>query len=179
MENMSYNLYLYNKRNELGLSVRKFAKLLNLSYWKYNLTEKGYLKPNKKVIANVSKQFDIDFNEYCTGYSSYPHELPYVRKHKVINKLYDFVGHLSFKILMGVAILLGAGSLIASSLISNYHNDNSKKIAPQTIVTIRDYVYEHGSLSFSLTDTFIQHEIYNEAPDFLAVIKVNNKEEKS
>ena len=177
MEEMSYNLYLYKKRQETGLSIRKFAKLLHLSYWRYNLTEKGYFKPNKKVIDNVSKEFGIDYSIYCDGYSSYPSELPYVRKNKLINKAYDIIGSLAFKIVMGVLIVLGIGNVTAAGIIQNYYNDNSSKGVSETIVNLRDYIYENGSISFSLTDTFIQKEIYKKSEDSLYIIKIDNKKD--
>ena len=67
--NLSYNAYLYNKRLELGLKRRKFAKLLNISNFRYKLIERGYVKPNDSDILKINQALDCDIGEYLEGIS--------------------------------------------------------------------------------------------------------------
>ena len=68
--NISYNQFLFEKRKELKISRRKFAKLLKISKFRYKLLENGYIKPAKIDMRKLSAHFDIDFNLYVEGRNS-------------------------------------------------------------------------------------------------------------
>lgn len=74
-EVMSYNEYLYNKRKEMKMSKRTFAKFLRVPLLFYRYYENGYVKPSKKSIKKISEALNIDYSIYLQGISSYPKEL--------------------------------------------------------------------------------------------------------
>ena len=83
--NISYNQFLFEKRKELKLSRRKFAKLLKISKFRYKLLENGYIKPAKRDIRKISAYFDIDFNLYLEGFNSYPSTINNIRYNPLSN----------------------------------------------------------------------------------------------
>ena len=64
---ISYNIFLYNKRIELNLSTKEFAKMLHINSVYYDLIEKGYLKPTVKTTNKISDALEIDFSTYLDG----------------------------------------------------------------------------------------------------------------
>ena len=72
----SYNLYLYEKRTEMGLSRRKFAKGIKCWSHIYRMMENGYLKPGKKLTAKISEFIGEDFSPYTIGDATYGTDIP-------------------------------------------------------------------------------------------------------
>ena len=52
-EDVSYNKFLFDKRKELNWSIRKFAKALGISKFRYRLIESGYIQPSKQAIEKI------------------------------------------------------------------------------------------------------------------------------
>ena len=71
-DTISYNLFLYQKREELAMSKKQAAKEIGLSFLRYVLLEGGYIKPSKRDILNISYYYGIDYSEYVKGIHSYP-----------------------------------------------------------------------------------------------------------
>ena len=69
-DTISYNLFLYQKREELAMSKKQAAKEIGLSFLRYVLLEGGYIKPSKRDILNISYYYGIDYSEYVKGIHS-------------------------------------------------------------------------------------------------------------
>lgn len=147
---ISYNIFLYNKRIDLGLKRRKFARMLKLSTFKYRLIENGYIKPSKRDVNKISKALDIDYKEYLEGDSSYPNELPEKDRSKLSLLLYKILASKFVRISLLVLSILFITSFIAFSISASYTNKHKKDYYTENVITLIDYIKENGKLNFSL-----------------------------
>lgn len=159
---MSYNLFLYEKRNELGLTKREFAKMLGINYLKYRVIEDGYIKPNKKDIESISKALDIDFSFYMQPHLTYPDTIPDKPKRKLTIWAYDFIGSLVIRLTIIVFFILSVGAVIASIILTDIYETHSKDYHEEKVVNVYNGVLAYGSVTIDLLDSFIRREIYEE-----------------
>jgi len=156
-----YNLFLYQKRNETNLSIKEFANKLEINRFKYNLIEKGYLKPNKKDIEKISKYFNVDYSLYTTGMYSYPEGLTYDKSvGKLGNKINKLINKLSTKIVMGIITLVCIITIVLSLVISDSLSENQASGLSDEYLAVYDGIVEKGSTMYSLTDELKSPEIY-------------------
>ncbi len=148
----SYNQFLYNKRKELKLSKRKFAKLLKISKFRYKLLENGYIKPAKRDIKKISKYFDIDFNQYLEGINSYPADLNNIKYNPLSNFMYHAFTKKALRIILLAITIICILSTITGFIL--YSRFDSSKLASQddNVVELQNAIMEKGDNNFSITN---------------------------
>ena len=151
-EDISYNYFLYKKRLEHNLSIRKFAKLLKISKFRYKLIENGYIKPSKKDIKKINDYFNIDFNYYLESIRSYPTELDNKKYLKITNFLYHIFNYKKTRITLLVITLLSLISFIVSFAIVNHYDSSRIRAYEPKVKEFNDALIEKGDVSFSLFD---------------------------
>ena len=162
---ISYNIFLYNKRIELGYRRRKFAKMLKLSTFKYRLIENGYIKPSKRDINKISKALDVDYQEYLEGDSSYPNELPEKDRSKISLLLYRILASKFVRISLLVLSVIFITSFIVATISVSNSNKHKKDYYSENILSLTDYIKENGKLNFSLLGETKFPEISNKYTD--------------
>ncbi len=157
---MSYNEYLYNKRLELKMSRKAFAKFLNIPHLFYHYYEIGYVKPSKWAIKRISKALNIDFSIYMEGISSYPLELP-----EQESRFQKWYRHLLSKKATKYIILI---SILFSSLLTFYGFNNyaytmahADEYYSERYVNFVSKVREKGTPTFSMLHEFERPEIHH------------------
>lgn len=145
----SYNDFLYQKRKQLNIKRKEFAKLLGIGRFRFYLIERGYVKPNKKEIELISKYFDIDFNYYLEGIRSYPTEINDKKKMKITVWLLHIFSKRWFRIF----ITAFGASLLAAIIALVFVNNRSKISYYDTkVIDVWSGVLDKGSSNISLTD---------------------------
>lgn len=149
---ISYNKFLYDKRKELNLGKRKFAKLLNINLFHYHLLENGYIKPNKKDIKKISKYFDLDFNIYLEGFNHYPDNLNNIK----YNRFTNFMYHSFTKKWVRITLLILAITCIITTILGfvlhTRFNQNRLNLQDGKIVEFNDAIIEKGESNFSISN---------------------------
>ena len=149
-EDISYNYFLYKKRLEHNLSIRKFAKLLKISKFRYKLIENGYIKPSKRDVKKISEYFNIDFNYYLDSIRSYPTELDNKKYLKITNFLYHLFNFKRTRITFLIITILSAISFITSFIIINHYDAAKTRAYEPKIKDFNDALIEKGDRGFSL-----------------------------
>ena len=165
----SYNLFLYRKRQELGLTPRAFARKLNISHFRYHLIENGYVKPGKKDVKNISSVLDVDYAPYLEGELSYPGEKPDVRKKFL--KVFDVIGSKAFKITMLSLCALFIVLLIVSQIIYGNLTNNKKSLYSDNYKAFYNALVENGKITISLTGSIQRPAIMEITDDKYVYIK--------
>lgn len=171
---ISYNIFLYNKRIELNLSTKEFAKMLHINSVYYDLIEKGYLKPTVKTTNKISDALGIDFSTYLDGIRSYPTPIP----KKIEGKRDRLVLKKNVRILWVILTFcffsLFLGTLIASLSVKN----KQETYLPRTYQRLVNGVRDNGELTHSLTGSFNRPEIYEKDYGglFVSIIGDYNKQ---
>ena len=151
-EDISYNLYLYQKRLELKLSRRKFAKLLKLRPLHYKLIENGYIKPLKRDIERISDYFNEDFNYYLEDFRGYPTELDNKKYMKITNYLYHLFNKTWLRITFLVIAIISIITLITSFAIFPKIDTTRADLYDETVNKFNKEIIEKGTASFSMYD---------------------------
>ena len=169
--NISYNQFLFEKRKELKLSRRKFAKLLKISKFRYKLLENGYIKPAKRDIRKISAYFDIDFNLYLEGFNSYPSTINNIRYNPLSNFMYLAFKKKGFRIALLVITILCLLSTITGFII--YSKFDSSKLSAQEdiVIELQTTVIEKGKSNFSIANS--NYPIYTD------IVKLDDGNEKA
>ena len=147
----SYNTYLYNKRNELGLKRRKFARMLKVPLFKYRLIENGYTKPSKKIVNKINNALDVDYSIYLTGESSYPTELPEKEKSALSAFLYGILANKVVRIILISLSVIFLSLFVTFRILSAYNDNHQEKFYSGDVVDLKELVVEKGSVNFSIT----------------------------
>ena len=170
----SYNIFLYNKRNELGLSRKAFARNVHISYFKYTLIEKGYLKPSKRNVNSIEKYLNIDFKPYLKGAASYSTDLPEKEKRPIVKMVYDFIGATGTRIALIFIFLLSLSAVITSIIWTDKYETNRKDFYPEKIVELYDSVVDNGTVTLDLLNSLSRAEIFDNMDNYrLTMIKAN------
>ena len=137
-EDVSYNRFLFDKRKELKLSIRKFAKALGISKFRYRLIENGYIKPSKKDIKKISNYYRI-----------YKEEIDNKKYNRFTNLIYHSFTkrkvRITFFILFIISLLTTLSLFIANASIA----PNLASLQDSRVVELNDNIIEHGDNSFS------------------------------
>ncbi len=156
---MSYNEYLYNKRLELNMSRKDFAKYLHIPHLFYHYYEIGYVKPSKWAVKKISQALNEDFSLYLEGISSYPIELE--EPESRFEKWYRHI--LSKKITKYILLI----SILLSSLLTFYGFNkyaytmaNASEFYSSQYVEFVHQVRKKGSITFSLLHETARPEIH-------------------
>ena len=174
-EVMSYNEYLYNKRKEMKMSKRAFAKFLHIPTLFYRYYENGYVKPSKKSIKKISEALNIDFSIYLEGISSYPKELD-----ETESRFVKWYRHLLSKKITKYILLV---TILFSSIFAFYGYNNyaytmehaSEFYTSQYV----DFVYkvrEKGTPTFSLLHESLRPEIHESTSDKFVSISTSTND---
>ena len=176
----SYNTFLYNKRLELGMDRKSFAKMIHISHFTYGLIEKGYLKPNKKQVNNIEKYLNVEYKNYLVGKSSYSTDLPEKDKSGLVKWAYDFIGSGIVRFLLIIVFALSIASVIVSIYWTDRYENNAKEFYPEKVVEVYDAVKEKGHVTLDLLDALTRAEISMEDDDKiqLIMIKANYNDSK-
>ncbi len=151
-ENISYNYFLYRKRIELKLSIKKFAKLLNIRPLHYRLIEFGYIKPNKNDIIRISEYFNIDYNYYLEDIRNYPTELENKKYMKLTNFLYHLFNKRKVRITFLIIAIISLIALTSSLIAGNKIGSTSLITQEENIKELNKGLKEKGDWNFSLFD---------------------------
>ncbi len=157
---IAYNEYLYKRRMEMGLTKRKFAKLLNVPSLFYSYYENGYVKPGKKYVERISKALGVDYSQYLEGVSSYPAELPekvgwFVKFYqKLLSKVYVKIGILVF-------LLASIGLTIFGFCRYGYVMDHATDFYNERYLTFAYTMREKGGTTVSLLHEMTRPEIHS------------------
>lgn len=151
-EQISYNYFLYRKRLELKLSIRKFAKLLKIRPLHYRLIEFGYIKPNKNDIKRFSEFFDVDYNYYLDDIRNYPTELENKKYMKITNYLYHLFNKKKIRITFLIITIISAITLITSLIINTTVGANKINLQEDNVKELNVALKENGQHNFSLYD---------------------------
>ena len=157
----SYNTHLYNKRLELKLSRKNFAKKLHINPFYYRLMEKGYFKPTIKMIDKISDFLNEDFSVYLDGIKSYPHQLPRKiepKRDRLVLKRKTRITWITLTIIFFLTFL---STLISSVVLSV----NTKSLLPSNYQIIIDGIRESKEQTNSLTGSFTRPEIFKKSDD--------------
>ena len=157
--NLSYNAYLYNKRLELGLKRRKFAKLLNISNFRYKLIERGYVKPNDSDILKINQALDCDIGEYLEGISSYPTEIPERERSKFVKFIYKLIGARWIRITLFTISILFITGFFVIVFLNSYCNKHKEINYSDEVVSVRNGIIEKGDKDISLLGDMYYPEI--------------------
>lgn len=161
MENkLSYNEYLYNKRIEMGMSRKAFAKFLKIPHLYYRYYEIGYVKPSKKTCKKISDALGIDFSIYLEGISSYPSE--YVPSISKFEKWYRHI--LSKKVTRYVLLVL----LLFSAIFTFYGFNNyaytmahADEYYSERYISFVEASRKNGSMTISMLHEMVRPEIHH------------------
>ena len=165
----SYNLYLYNRRMELGLKMRAFANMLGIRLFKYFLIENGYIKPGKKDIVKITCALDVDYAPYTEGAASYPGEKSDIRKPFL--KFFNLLGSKVFRIIVLILCVLSLSTALTAEIIRSNAVQNPRMFYPEDYLELYDTLAEKGSLSYSFTGSFRRPEIYEVSEERYLSIK--------
>ena len=155
-----YNLFLYNKRKQLGLSKRKMASKIGISYIRYHLIENGYIKPNKKTIDKVSKAFDIDYNDYLLDDLSYPIEIHNNKHYKIVDLFYLLLGKLWFRLIVLTLTILTLASFVTFKALDYKYEKLRPEFFSSDVNKFQDDLNMNGSISYSLYADFMHPSIH-------------------
>lgn len=156
---VSYNEFLYQRRKEMGLSRRKFAKFLHVPTFFYRYYEIGYVKPSKKYIQRISEALNIDYESYFEGLASYPGELP-IEDTRFERWYKSFIGRLWFKLLMSILSLCSIAFSIFGFIKYGQTMDHAEVFYSEKYIQFVDGIREKGSMTFSLLHELVRPEIH-------------------
>ncbi len=167
---ISYNRYLFEKRCQLNLSKRKFARYLGISPFRYRLIEQGYIKPSKKETKKLSDGFGFDFTCLSTSIHSYPEEME-----EEGHKFQDFFYRIcSSKILRSFFAILTVFFLSFSIFGFVQIQENKKNILnnfSSEYVEFYDQMKEKGYKTYSVLSSFERPAIsMSEGSSFASII---------
>ena len=157
----TYNYYLYNKRTFLRLSYGKMGKALGMGGFRYRLIENGYLKPKHKEIERFSAFFGEDFTPYVDSYANNPCDLPKKKEMRIATFLYELVGKIWVRVLLGLLTGCFAGLFGASFILSDMVDNKGLSYYPETYQTFVSDLQENGEQRISLLGSFITPEIHH------------------
>ena len=175
---ISYNMYLYKKRMQSGLSRREFRKAFNLFPLHYYLLECGYLKPSRKTRTIFSAYFGEEFEDYCQGIASYPEDIPPKPRLKITVWAFDLIGSLYIRIALCLMAALFAG-LFAYGLMEYHTYQNTRNIdCPEDLNRLKFAVRTNGFMTISPNVSLTRLEVFNlEGSEKMASIKVDTDDE--
>ena len=156
-KDISYNRYLYEKRLELKLSKRKFAKKLHMSRFKYSLIEKGYFLPTRKTAQRISNILNDDFTIYIEGKHSYPEDI-YETK-RFVDHFKDFLAQLWVRVTLSIVMFFSLCFSVTGSLAYNHCCSNPRHYYSERYTSFVDEVREKGSITFSALHELIRYTI--------------------
>ena len=174
-ENIAYNEFLYQKRKEMHLSKRKFAKFLKIPSLFYSYYENGYVKPSKKYIKRISDALDVDYSKYLEGVSSYPSPLP--EKLGWFEKLYKKILGKKY-IQIGILTLLFAsiGLTIFGFVRYDHTMNHAREFYNENYLTFVDTMKEKGGSTVSLFHEMTRPEIHKKEGDMFVSISTSSEE---
>ncbi len=174
-EVMSYNEYLYNKRKEMKMSKRAFAKFLHIPTLFYRYYENGYVKPSKKSIKKISEALNIDYSIYLQGISSYPKELD-----ETESRFVRWYRHLLSKKITKYILLV---TILFSSIFAFYGYNNyaytmehASEFYTSQYVDFVNKVREKGTPTFSLLHESLRPEIHESTSDKFVSISTSTND---
>ncbi len=167
----SYNYYLYTKRLELNMKERQFAKLFKMSYFRYHLIERGYVKPNKKEINRISEYFNINFNYYLDSYRSCPTEINDKKSLKISEFIYNLFTKKAFKITIGSFVLIFTLAIIITNIISGIINNKAAAFYDHKVNEFKTQLNDLGDDNYSL--------LYYDFPIIQKVINLDENNQKA
>lgn len=148
-EDISYNKFLYKKRLEEKLTIRKFAKKLNISPFHYKLVENGYIKPTKKDIKKISDYFEIDFNYYLEGFRSYPEYLDNKKYNRLTTLMYHAFTKRPLRITFLIITIISLITAITTLSISNNFSPNLLSIQNEKVKELNQKIIDEGDSNFA------------------------------
>ena len=152
MEDLSYNLFLYQKRTEQNLKKRAFAKQLGVRPFRYRLIENGYIRPSVEEIEKISAFFGVDFYKYLEGFNGYPTELDDKKFLRIANFFYYLFTKKAFRIVCFILALLCLILTVAGFIINPQLDYSRTKLYDGRVIALREAVIEKGRKSFSMLD---------------------------
>ena len=161
----SYNMFLYKKRLELGLSRFRFARLLHIPWIRYRFIENGYMKPTKREVQKISDALHMDFAPHVDGMCSYPEELPDRAHGPVSAFFYRLMGKLWLRITLGTLVVAGVASFITSNCVLRYAEEHPDIYYSTTYVQYFDEIKKNGAPAISILEDFITPQIVENVPD--------------
>lgn len=171
---LSFNEFLYQKRMEMGLSRKKFAKFLKIPSFFYRYYEIGYVKPSSKYVKRISEALNVDYSEYLVGISSYPADIEEppsrfeIWYRNILSKLWA-------RIVLAVLMLCSIGVMIAGFAKYNYTMDHAREFYCERYLEFADGVREKGGRTFSLLHEMVRPEIHSSEEDrFISISASSN-----
>lgn len=166
----SYNLFLYHQRQQQKLSRRDFAKKCHVSFFLYFLMEKGYIKPGKRQISNISSYLGVDYAKYLSGDYSYPIDLPYSEP-GIVTKIYSFLSKTGFRLISFFLFLVSFVMMFVSNAGLNISSSEKRTYYSEAFLDFYDGIREKGNDTYSLLSQTRKPEIFTEDGQKLVSIK--------
>lgn len=155
----AFNDYLYNLRIKKGFtSVKKFAKEIGVSAFRYGSYERGYLQPNAKDKAKIEAYSGESLDPYLVGKSSYPAPMK-PKKTQVFHGLAKLFTNKIARIVTYVLMGIGLLCIPASIIINSYNDTKHHAYYDQNYVEIYNKVKEEGTFTIDILGFFDKREI--------------------
>ena len=145
MKEIGTNKLLYDRRLELGYSVREAAIRLDISRTKLNLIENGYLKvKDKKLQKRFILRYKLSEDFFEKNVLDYPSPIGDEETEDISeSKAVKLFKKLSFKIVM-IVLCLGSIALFTGGVVG-YQQYNERNFYSEKYVALNDYVKENGT----------------------------------
>ena len=153
-------MFLYAERQKRKWSRFRFARFLHLLPLRYRLIENGYISPSKKDSAKISKALGIDYEQYLTGVSSYPVELPEKKRNAVTAWFYRLLSAKWLRISLGALSIANLVLLVTGGIIKGYHDTHIESFYEPSYVELYHSVQRHGLPTLSILGEFGAPEIH-------------------
>lgn len=152
----SYNLFLYHQRQARGMSMRAFAGLLGIGWFRYRLIENGYIKPSPKDIGAISEALELDYEPYTTGKYSYPGEKEEPEKHIW---LFRVIESRIFRCIMLALFLASLCFLIPSVVNYSRYSSNRQSFFSEDHRALSEALIDKGTTLLSIKESMLRPSV--------------------
>ena len=169
-DTISYNLFLYQKREELAMSKKQAAKEIGLSFLRYVLLEGGYIKPSKRDILNISYYYGIDYSEYVKGIHSYP-EVIKANESKMNGFIYKTCSSKILRIILLCLSFLSLAFSLSGYILGEKNKSDVLSFYSSDFNSFYTAMQDKGDVTYSVASAFKRPTIYKETGDkFVSII---------
>ena len=174
-DTISYNLFLYQKREELAMSKKQAAKEIGLPFLRYVLLEGGYIKPSKRDILNISYYYGIDYSEYVKGIHSYP-EVIKAKESKMNGFIYKTCSSKILRIILLCLSFLSLAFSLSGYILGEKNKSDVLSFYSSDFNSFYTAMQEKGDVTYSVASAFKRPTIYKATGDkFVSIITSYDK----
>lgn len=176
-ETKSYNIFLYEKRNEKSMTREEFAKSLGISPFVYSLYEKGIYFPSKRSKKKIEKALCCDFSSFEKGERRYPTPLPY-EKTRSENKIDKILSSKGIRIFFLIFFFLSSIFTVLGYCLYSNCLSNSRTFYSENYLRFSDEMRQKGEKTYSLLHE-LQRPLITDKNEEYTIFLISSEKDES